>query len=171
MQQCQQQRTKEMLAVMIPRPSCRVGSRSKNATDTTIVTSIAIEVAYTCKAQCAPEPRAALAAGHSACAGCLQGYSPHDSILTAPSAHSRSVSQVPRTQPHTGVCHALAAPDIQWCTLQAARRGTLQSQKGTRLHDGVRELHDPGDHQAGERQVGDHGVGEGGVAAREREGR
>ena len=37
-----------MLAVRMPSTSCKLSARSKNRTETTAVTSIAIEVAYTC---------------------------------------------------------------------------------------------------------------------------
>ncbi len=39
-----------MLAVRMPKTSCKLGSNAKNTTDTPVVTSIAMDVAYTCKA-------------------------------------------------------------------------------------------------------------------------
>ena len=38
-----------MLAVTMPSSSCRLGWSAKKSTDTTVVTSIAMDVAYTCR--------------------------------------------------------------------------------------------------------------------------
>ena len=41
-----------MLAVVIPSSICNEGTKEKSTTDTTMVTTIAIEVAYTCRRPC-----------------------------------------------------------------------------------------------------------------------